>query len=133
MADGRSCMASSCDEAAGIRYAGLHVTIDFWGAEASALDDPEVVEEALRAAVLQCGATLLGIFVHRFLPHGVTGVAVLGESHMSIHAWSERRYAALDVFTCGPVDPYRALPVLLHTFQPERIQIAEQKRGLELR
>jgi S-adenosylmethionine decarboxylase len=37
-------------------------------------------------------------------------VLVLAESHVSIHTWPERDYAALDIFVCGDCDPYKALP-----------------------
>jgi len=57
-------------------------------------------------------------------------VAVLGESHISIHAWPEIGYAALDVFTCGECDPYDAVPTIQAAFEPRRLQIVEQKRGL---
>jgi S-adenosylmethionine decarboxylase len=46
-------------------------------------------------------ATLLHIHVHHFQPNGISGVAVLAESHISIHTWPEVGYAAMDVFMCG--------------------------------
>ena len=113
----------------GVQYAGTHLLIDLWGAEN--LDDLEAVDRAMRAAVEACGATLLDLNLHHFNPNGgVSGVAVLAESHISIHTWPERSYAALDVFVCGACDPYRAIPVLREAFRPETVQLAEQKRGL---
>jgi S-adenosylmethionine decarboxylase len=113
----------------GVCYAGTHLLIDLWGAEN--LDDLEAVDLALRRSVEACGATLLDIYLHRFTPNGgVSGVAVLAESHISIHTWPERGYAALDVFVCGVCDPYEAIPVLREAFRPERVQLTEQKRGL---
>ena len=32
---------------------------------------------------------------------GVSGVAILAESHISIHTWPERSFAAFDIFMCG--------------------------------
>jgi S-adenosylmethionine decarboxylase len=114
----------------GLRYAGTHLLIDIWGA--SRIDDIEWVKETLTDAVYAAGATLLNIDLHHFTPNnGVSGVAVLAESHMSIHTWPERGYAALDVFVCGDCDPYKTLPVLRRAFTPEHIQVAEHKRGLE--
>lgn len=112
----------------GLSYAGTHITIDIWGA--SNLDDESVVDHALRTAAKECGATLLDLFLHRFRPQGLTAVAVLGESHISIHAWPEVGYAALDVFTCGECDPYAAVPAIQAAFAPRQLQIVEQKRGL---
>jgi S-adenosylmethionine decarboxylase len=113
----------------GLRYAGSHLLIDIW--DASRLDDLEHVEETLREAVKEVGATLLRIDLHHFTENGgISGVAVLAESHMSIHTWPECGYAALDVFVCGDCDPYKAVPVLKRAFKPSNVQVAEHKRGL---
>ena len=113
----------------GLRYAGSHLLIDIW--EASRLDDLQHVEETMREAVKEVGATLLRIDLHHFTENGgISGVAVLAESHMSIHTWPECGYAALDVFVCGDCDPYKAVPVLRKAFSPSNVQVAEHKRGL---
>ena len=113
------------------RYAGTHLLIEF--REASNLDDVEHVKKSLAAAVEACGATLLDIMVHRFSPYGgVSGVAVIKESHISIHTWPEFSYAAIDVFTCGTADPHKALPVLREAFGPGHVQLSEHRRGMLL-
>lgn len=113
----------------GLNFAGRHLLIDLW--QASNLDDLGHVDSTLRGAVEAIGATLLKIELHHFSENdGVSGVAVLAESHMSIHTWPECGYAALDVFVCGDCDPYLALPVLKAAFRPGNMQIAEHKRGL---
>lgn len=113
----------------GLTYAGTHLLIDIWGAER--LDDLQHVETTLTEAVRATGATLLNIDLHHFTPNdGVSGVAVLAESHMSIHTWPELGYAALDIFVCGDCNPERAVPVLREAFKPTHIQLAEHKRGL---
>ena len=113
----------------GLRYAGSHLIIDLW--EAQHLDDLEVIELALHRAVQAAGATLLHIHLHEFSPNGgVSGVAVLAESHISIHTWPERSYAALDVFMCGGAEPHKVLPILKHTFRPARVAVSEQMRGI---
>ena len=113
----------------GVRYAGMHLIVDLWGAER--LDDLAHVEATLRDCVEAAGATLLHIHLHHFTPHrGISGVAVLAESHISIHTWPERGFAAFDIFMCGACDPYKALPVLRRHFRPETIQLSENKRGL---
>jgi len=113
----------------GLKFAGTHLIIDLWGA--SNLDNATVVEEMLREATTTCGATLLYIHVHRFSENGgISGVAVLAESHISIHTWPERGYAAVDLFMCGCAEPQKAVPVLRKHFAPAHIQIGEQKRGM---
>jgi len=113
----------------GLRFAGHHLIIDLWGGHN--LDNLPLVETTLIEAVSEIGATLLNIDLHRFSPNGgISGIAVLAESHMSIHTWPEKGYAALDVFVCGDCLPYKAIPVLRRAFLPANIQVAEMKRGL---
>ena len=113
----------------GLCYAGTHLLIDLWGAKG--LDDAEVVETALKRSVAACDATLLNLHLHRFSDSGgISGIAVIAESHISIHTWPERGYAAIDIFMCGACDPYRAIPELRRSFAPRSIQLSEQKRGL---
>ncbi|MEO1420908.1 MAG: S-adenosylmethionine decarboxylase, partial [Pseudomonadota bacterium] len=70
----------------GVEYAGAHVIIDLWGAEN--LDDLALMETAFRDVIETCGATLLHIHLHHFTPnYGISGVAVLAESHISVHTW----------------------------------------------
>lgn len=113
----------------GVTFAGTHLIIDFW--EAANLGDREFMEQAMIDAVRAAGATLLHIHLHSFGDGGgVSGVAVLAESHISVHTWPERAYAAFDVFMCGEAEPARAAAVLQERFQPGRIVIAKHKRGL---
>ncbi len=110
-------------------HAGTHLLVDFWGA--GSLDDCAIVEAVLRRAAAACGATLLHLHLHRFsLNGGVSGVAVLAESHISVHTWPEYGYAAFDVFMCGACDPRPALPILRRAFRPAREEIGEHKRGV---
>jgi len=113
----------------GLRFAGTHLLLDLWGA--SGLDDPETIERALRDAAVAAGATILHGHFHHFSPNsGVSGVLVLAESHISIHTWPERDFAAIDIFMCGACDPYASVPALKAAFRPERILLGEQRRGL---
>jgi len=112
----------------GDRFAGTHLILDLWGAER--LDDMAYIETVLRDCVTASGATLLHIHLHRFTENnGVSGVAVLAESHISIHSWPEHGYAAMDVFMCGETEPRRAVAVLRAAFRPKRIEIGEHRRG----
>ena len=88
----------------GVEFAGSHLLLDLYGAKH--LDDLERMEQAMRDCVEECGATLLHIHLHHFSPSGgISGVAVLSESHISVHTWPERDYAAFDVFMCGDAQP----------------------------
>ncbi|WP_257282166.1 adenosylmethionine decarboxylase [Endozoicomonas sp. ISHI1] len=112
----------------GVVFAGTHLLLDFWGAEK--LDDPTTMEEAMRDAVEKAGATLLHIHLHRFEPNGgISGVAVLAESHISVHTWPERNFAAFDIFVCGDSQPELAVPVLKAAFNPDSVYTKEHLRG----
>lgn len=112
----------------GVRCAGAHLIIDLY--DAKKLDDIGHIEAALRQCVEAAGATLLHIHLHHFEPNGgVSGVAVLAESHISIHSWPENGYAALDVFMCGDAKPEACVPVLRKAFKPKRIAVSELLRG----
>ena len=111
----------------GVRCAGVHLIVDLH--EAERLDDIEHIEATLRRCVEAARATLLHIHVHHFQPNGVSGVAVLAESHISIHTWPEAGYAALDVFMCGSADPDACIPVLREAFAAKRVGVSELLRG----
>jgi S-adenosylmethionine decarboxylase len=112
----------------GVRCAGAHLMVDLY--HANRLDDIAHIEETLRACVDAAGATLLHIHLHHFEPNGgVSGVAVLAESHISIHSWPEHGYAALDIFMCGNANPDACVPVLREAFRPKRLAVSEHLRG----
>ncbi|MEM9557496.1 MAG: adenosylmethionine decarboxylase [Acidobacteriota bacterium] len=108
--------------------AGVHLLADFWGARR--LTDLDFVRRCLEQAVAVADATLLEIKLHHFSPNfGISGVALLAESHLSVHTWPEREYAAIDVFMCGDARPELAVESLRHTLQPRRIQMQSILRG----
>lgn len=113
----------------GMHFAGTHLILDLW--DAHNLSDSDIVEAGLRQAAEEAGATLLNLDLHCFTPNGgITGVAILAESHISIHTWPERAYAAVDVFMCGDAEPYKAVEVLRDAFQPRRMTLSEHRRGV---
>ncbi len=131
---------------------GIHLLLDFYGAKN--LQDKQGINNVLHDAATACGATVLQIILHFFgeeaccTPNleygvegllydgsgkqaGITGVAILAESHISIHTWPETGYAALDIFVCGNCNAHKAVRVLQDFFCPERMVIVEQMRGNE--
>ena len=109
-------------------FAGTHLIIDLWGAKN--LDNLAHMEQAMREAVIKANATLLHIHLHHFTPNGgISGVAVLAESHISVHTWPERDYAAFDVFMCGHAEPEQAILVFNQFFEPSNYEVKTIHRG----
>ena len=112
----------------GERWAGTHLLIDLYDAEG--LDDLDRMEDTLRDCVEKSGATLLHFHLHHFTPNdGISGVAVLAESHISVHTWPEAGYAAFDAFMCGDADPHACVEILGKAFNAGRVSVREQRRG----
>ena len=107
---------------------GRHIVLEMWGCQN--LDSVEVADKALREMVEALDVNLLDLKVYPFSPVGVTGMAIVSESHLVIHTWPEYGYAAVDVFTCGaPREPQAAVKVLRRHYRPERVQVMEITRG----
>ncbi len=118
-----------CSNKDNIKFAGTHLIVELWnGRNFSSLPKIRMI---LKDSVKACGATLLKINLHKFSSTGgISGVAIIKESHLSIHTWPEYKYAAVDIFVCRDVDPYKVIPTLKKGFRPDKIQIAELKRGI---
>ena len=109
---------------------GRHIILELWGCSRSSLNSVETAEQALREMVVALDVNLLDLKVYPFSPVGVTGIAIVSESHLVIHTWPEHLYAAVDIFTCGePRDPQAAVGVLRAHYAPEHIQLMEINRG----
>jgi S-adenosylmethionine decarboxylase len=110
--------------------AGKHWIVEFYGARA--LNDVKVIRRALKNAATLSGATLLRIQLHHFgAGGGVTGVALLAESHISIHTWPERAYAAIDIFMCGiHCSPRAALESLRDELRPTQAKVRRLVRRM---
>lgn len=111
----------------GAVFAGTHLIIEVAGGHG--LDDEARIQQAFRDCVTTCGATLLHIHTHKFSPQGVSGVAVLAESHISVHTWPEIGYGAFDVFMCGDARPWLAVDVLKAAFATADVRVTELRRG----
>lgn len=111
---------------------GRHCLVELYDCPRELLDDAEHVLAGVRQAAQRANATILGERVHRFEPHGVTAIALLAESHISVHTWPEHCYAAVDVFTCGTqTDPVAAGMHLVAALRAERHELRLVERGTD--
>ena len=106
-----------------------HILFTLRGCTKDLLNDEEYVRDVVYSSSRKCKSTLLALNSHKFDPQGVTCIAMLAESHISIHSWPEHEYAAIDIFMCGETEPHRAVNVIRNAFQPERVEIGEHQRG----
>ena len=110
---------------------GKHILSEYYGCDASILNNLELLEHSMLKAVMKSGATIIDSTFHQFSPQGVSGVIVIAESHMAMHTWPEYCYAAVDFFTCGNrVDPYKAFDFMNEILKPEKSSTKELMRGI---
>ncbi|MDQ0416049.1 S-adenosylmethionine decarboxylase [Thermoactinomyces sp. DSM 45891] len=109
---------------------GRHVAMDAWGVNFDLLNDAEFLREKMEQAAVACGATILSVQSQQFDPQGATVLVMLSESHLSIHTYPEKGFAALDCYTCGhTVDPMVAIEYMLEALQPTQAVSKVLRRG----
>ncbi|NTV65349.1 MAG: adenosylmethionine decarboxylase, partial [Oscillochloris sp.] len=110
---------------------GRHLLLTLTGCPSQALDDLAGLENLVRRAAAATGASVLQVVCHHFTPQGVTALALLAESHASLHTYPERGLAFWDCFTCGAAcDPTRSIAVLTEALKPEHVQQQEIQRKI---
>jgi len=109
---------------------GRQVLLELYDCDAEALSDEALLREAFLDAARLAGATVVTDVFHRFSPYGVSGVVVIAESHLSVHTWPEHGYAAVDLFTCGHVDPWEIEAALRKVLRPGSVSMVELRRGM---
>jgi S-adenosylmethionine decarboxylase proenzyme len=111
---------------------GEHVIAELMGVENALLNNASFLEATCRQAAADGGLTVIDANFHKFAPHGVTGVVVLAESHLSIHTWPEFGYAAVDIFACnqaGGSNPQESLRSLTRMLAPSQVETTVLPRG----
>ncbi|WCN38964.1 adenosylmethionine decarboxylase [Aneurinibacillus uraniidurans] len=110
---------------------GRHVAIDVWGVDFELLNSAEFLKNHMVEAAEACGATVLSVQAQQFEPQGATVLVMLSESHISIHTYPEKGFAALDCYTCGEtVDPQIAIDYMVSILKPEKYYAKKLIRGV---
>ena len=113
-------------------YAGSHILLDLWNTEFD--NSIKFLKKIIRESIKVSGATLLHMHLHRFgKEQGISGVAILAESHISVHTWPERNFLAFDIFMCGDTRPELAAKYLIQILNPKKKLIKLIKRGVKKR
>ncbi len=109
---------------------GTHCILELYNCPWQLLNDVSFIQRTLREAANSAQSTLLDEVSFQFNPQGVTALALLAESHISIHTWPERGYLAADVFTCGEhTQPEKACQYLLEAFRAQDHAFFQLPRG----
>ena len=112
-----------------IIFAGTHIILDLWNCSFS--NKIPSLKKIIKEAADLSKANILHMRMHRFgKEQGISGVAILAESHISVHTWPERSYMAFDIFMCGNTYPELASEFLIKMLKPKRKKIEIIKRGI---
>jgi S-adenosylmethionine decarboxylase len=102
---------------------GIHIIAEIRGVELEKISKVEEVRPLLDRLITKSGLHVISSVFHQFHPYGVSGVYLLGESHLSIHTWPEHGYVALDIFTCRDDDSaFKAFESIIEELQPKNVE-----------
>ena len=97
-----------------LAHQSKHLLLELYRCDYEKLNDESFLRCVLSNAAKLANATVLNLISNKFEPQGVTAIALLAESHLSIHTWPESYYSAVDIFTCGQnMKPERASKYLI--------------------
>jgi S-adenosylmethionine decarboxylase len=109
---------------------GRLLVADAWGIHFGLINNVEFLKLLMVRALKENGATILSIQDYQFSPQGVTVLILLAESHLSIHTYPEKGFAALDCYTCGTsIDPQNVIEQVLSELKPKQIYTKKLTRG----
>ena len=97
----KSQILSSLSDEQELIHQSKHLLLELYRCDREKLNDESFLRCILNRAAKLANATVLNLISNKFEPHGVTAIALLAESHISIHTWPESNYSAVDIFTCG--------------------------------
>ena len=108
-----------------------HLLVEYHGCDPVLLDDASHIEALMRTAATAARVVVVRSVFHRYAPHGITGVVVIEESHLSVHTWPEHGFAAVDFYTCGGGWPEACVDVLRDGLRASRTEVMLIERGLD--
>lgn len=114
-------------------FTGTHVLAELEGVDPQLLDDERFLREVMHNALERSDATVCQMIAERFDPQGVTVLALLSESHASLHTYPEDGSIFIDVFTCGhTAKPEKAVSLLSDALKPTGQNVQSIRRGKDI-
>ena len=111
---------------------GRHIIVDCWGVDFAVLNNVDLLQLKMVEAAEKSQVTVLDVSSKEFEPNGCTILVLLSESHLSIHTYPEKGFAAIDCYTCGTdKDPELAIDYLIQLFKPKEISTIKLIRGVQ--
>ena len=111
---------SSFSDEQKLSHQSKHFLLELYRCNCEKLNDESFLRCTLNKAAKLANATVLNLMSNKFEPQGVTAIALLAESHISIHTWPESNYSAVDIFTCGQnMMPEQASQYLIESLMAE--------------
>jgi len=113
-----------------MKVLGRHIIAELYGVSKELIAREEQVREIMEKVIKESGIEAVGSLYKQFNPHGVTGIVLISESHISIHTWPEYELVNLDIFTCGdPKQADKAFEAFLKYFKPKSYRHYVLDRG----
>ena len=109
------------------------LVIDLYGCDCEVIDNMEKIKKIAHSAIEAIHAEIVEECSHRFLPIGITYIAVITTSHFSIHTWPEYGYVAVDIFSCDAHVPEDICSYLKTALSAKEVEIRQFERRLEPR
>ena len=109
---------------------GYHIIAELSQCSSSILDNYDKIKSIIERGAMESGATIIGSVFNKFVPCGVTGIVAISESHISIHTWPEFRYASLDIYTCGNINPFISLDYIREKLECKKTKTTVLQRGI---
>ena len=95
------------------------ILIDFFNCDTLVIDNLEALKKITKLIVEEINSKIVEETWHVFQPVGITYVAVIAKSHVTIHTWPEKKDAAVDIFSCEDSIPDNFIERIQYEFHAE--------------
>jgi len=110
---------------------GKHFLVELYSCDQKLINNKDEIETIMRRIATLCETTIIDTKFHHFSPHGISGVILIAESHLTVHTWPEYGYVALDFFTCNiELDLITNLDIIKKLFKAKNAKATVINRGL---